>query len=127
MIPPIDAVYLVICSNPDISYGPVAIKPKIHVNETDVFKEKKCEWNDTGRGSSFSFEHFDPPFSHEEIKKKVPHKFTLIDRHGNEVTFIYLTAKLFKEHVAHLFEDAPDFDSDEAVQRHFLQMHYPRA
>lgn len=115
MITPIEAVYYVESLNPDRRYHPLVIRPKIH-------KEKKrCEWSN---GEYIDFEEFVSDMNLEEIKKKPPHKFTLIDSTGDQITFVLMTVKLFNEKMSEEFPDSPIFSSDEELQKYYLYTNF---
>lgn len=115
----IQAVYYVESSDPEKNYNPVAVKPSFYSDEIDQSHiEQRCDWNDTDRGAHFFYRitegvNFDN-------KQKIPRQFKLIGENGEEMTFTYLTKKIFEEKVAEKVWQKPNFLEDEELQDFYL-------
>ncbi|WP_042279405.1 hypothetical protein [Candidatus Protochlamydia sp. R18] len=114
-----DAVYYVESSDLGKAYNPVAIKPKFFSYKTRNYSEQRCEWLDTDRGAYFYYETAN--FIDEDSEKVPPRQFKLIGENEEEITFTYLTTKLFKEKVADKVGGSLKFSQDSELQNYYLE------
>lgn len=120
-IQPFNAVYYVESSDKEKAYNPLAIKPRFFSYDNGQIVEQRCEWQDTDRGTYFFYnklEIIDPKKQKENVP---PRQFKLIGNNSEEITFTYLTARLFEEKVADKTWKKPQLSQDEELQAYYLR------
>lgn len=112
------SVYYVEMENPEYPVDPIAIKPTFFEYRDGDHVEKRCEWNNTGRGSHLFIKEvqLDEPVENKEQ----PRHFKLIGTNGEVVHFTLMTNKIFQDRVAKHTYAQPVFKDDEELQQYYL-------
>lgn len=102
-----NAVYYV---EGDVPLNPLGIRPTVDQN--------LIWWNDTtpGRGRSFYLEKMAV-----DDESGTPKLITLITDDHHTITLSYLTCDLYNRHVRERAVGKPEFTSDQALQKYYLE------
>lgn len=111
-------VYYVETTNEEMPVNPIAIRPSID--------GKKILWEDTSRGTSRTFTHIKKISSQSgsEGTNAAPDKIVFSTPKGETITLTKMTLKLYNEFLKTRVAECPDFDSDEAVKKHYLRTNF---
>ena len=113
-----NSVYYIEGDNFEFPLDPIAIRPTFFEYRNGDYIEKRCEWNNTGRGANLYIENiiFDEPLEN----KDQPRNFKILGTKGEVVRFNILTNDIFKERVVENTFGQPVFQNDEDLQQYYL-------
>jgi len=120
----INGVYYVEATGTERTFNPIAIRPRILGLQADGGPDKRCEWEDTLRGSHVRYNKILTKLPEEASDGKLPEKISLLGSEGETVHLVLLTYDLFKEKVAPRVWGELQFSSDEDLQQYFLQTRF---
>lgn len=105
-----DYVYYVE-ENSELHLNPVAIQPKI--------KDNKILWEDTARGTAFTFQDF--KIVGDEQK---PSEIEFKSEQGDVIKLKFLDLDTYNKHVKDRVACSPSFPSTEALQEYYLNTNF---
>jgi len=117
----LNGVYYVESSSSEHPYNPLAIRPKF-IKARGQQEERRCEWEDTGRGGYLFYQKVVPSSLESENPQLLPREFTLIAKDGALVKFVLLTTDLFKQKV-NAYGNL-EFNNDKDLQDYYLKKEF---